>query len=89
MSDSRVLNTLAASGQSDAVHGVKVDITLYGTWAGTVELQRYIDGEWVDTGDSWTANDAIVVDGVTPYSYRLDFTRSSGTLEYDLNGALP
>jgi len=84
--DSRVSSSLAASGQSAAVHGTKVQATLSGTWTGTVKLQVDVVGTWTDTGDSWTTNQSFVVDGASPRSYRLDFTRTSGTLVFDLMG---
>lgn len=88
MSDGRVTGTLSASGQTAACHGRRLDILLSGTWVGTVKLQRYTQGAWVDTTDSWTANDFIVVDGATPADYRLDFTRSSGSVVYEMTGTL-
>ncbi len=78
--------TLAASGQSEDVIGTKVDIILHGTWVGTVKLQVYAGATsgWKDTGDEWTANGHDVAESATPHRFRLDFTRSSGTLEYDI-----
>lgn len=87
MSDSRVTGTLSATGQTAACHGRKIDIILTGTWVGTVALQRKVDAStWLDCGEAWTANDAYVVDGVTPGDYRLDWTRTSGSLVYNLQG---
>lgn len=82
-----VQGTLVATGQTAGELGSKIDISLSGTWVGTVVLQRYMSGGWQNTGDSWTANDEIYVEGATPLMYRLDWTRTSGSLVYHLNGA--
>ena len=86
MPDPRQQGTLAASGQSGEIHGKRADIALSGTWVGTVNLQRYVSGGWNNTGDSWTANAIDVVDGATHGTYRLDWTRTSGSLVYDIRG---
>ena len=87
MSDPRITGTLAATGSSDPCHGRKVDVILTGTWTGTVTVQRKSGAStWLDIGESWTANDSYVIDGATPGDYRLTFTRSSGTLQYDMWG---
>lgn len=78
--------TLASSTQTDSVIGKNLDITLSGTWVGTVALQRYVGSTWISTGDTWTANAADVAEAATPGEWRLDFTRTSGSLVYDLRG---
>ena len=85
--------SLSASNQSDSVHGVLCDIVLSGTWTGTVELQVMVKDasgveSWADTGDSWTANGAYVGDAATPRKWRIDFTRNSGTLVYELRASM-
>lgn len=84
-----VQGTLSASNQTAAELGSKLDISLSGTWTGTVKLQRFMSGAWQDTGDSWTANAQVVVEGASPLQYRLDWTRTSGDLVYHLIGATP
>lgn len=76
--------TLAASGQSQPVVGNAVDLSLSGTWTGTVKLQRFMSGGWQDTGDSWTANTEQVIAAATPQKFRIDWTRVSGSLVYHL-----
>lgn len=78
--------TLNASGQSEAEPGRTLDISISGTWTGTVKLQRWMAGAWQDTGDSWTANGEFVAEAATPVKWRLDWTRSSGSLVYDIRG---
>ena len=79
--------SLAASGQSAAIGpGRAVAITLYGTWVGTVVLQRKIGAAWYAIKEaSWTANVSTnFFVGPKPELVRIDFTRSSGTVDYDL-----
>lgn len=82
----RDTGSLASSTQSNIVIGRSVDISLSGTWVGTVKLQRYMAGDWRDTGDTWTANVEAVADSARFTQWRLDFTRTSGTLVYELRG---
>lgn len=84
MSEQSIVTTMSASGQSSDVIGNGVDLILSGTWAGTVKLQVYANGGWVDTGDSWTANDMLVIETATSHKWRIDWTRVSGTLAYEL-----
>lgn len=78
--------TLDASGQSAVELGINLDISLSGTWAGTVKLQRFMASGWRDTGDSWTANGEFLANSATRNKWRLDWTRVSGSLVYDLRG---
>lgn len=83
----RTSSSLAASGQSAVIGpGRSVNVSLYGTWVGTVKLQRKVNGDWRDIeAASWTANvSTIGMVGANPHLVRLDFTRTSGTLEYTL-----
>ena len=78
--------TLASSTQSAVVGPAKrVDVSLSGTWAGTVALQRKIAGNWF-TMESYTENSDVVVDVAARLGclVRLDFTRNSGSLVYVL-----
>jgi len=79
--------SLATSTQSTQVGRCKaVTVSLSGTWTGTVVGQRSLDDgvTWGDvSGASWTANvETQFQIGVRPVIFRLDFTRSSGTLVY-------
>lgn len=77
------------TGTSDTIsaHG-KFNISLWGTWTGTVKLQRTFDGtNWVDV-DEWTANySGWVEEPEFGVQYRLNSTTFlSGTLNYRLGG---
>lgn len=89
--------SLAATGQSDAFTaqaGRPVRVRLSGTWAGTAKVQRSDDGgsNWFDmtvNGSAWasfTANCNEEVDDPSrpDIQYRINFTRSSGTLVFRL-----
>lgn len=87
MSDSRISESLSTSTQTAACHGRKIDVILTGTWTGTVTVERRTGAStWLDIGESWTANDSYVIDGATPGDYRLNFSRSSGTLVANMWG---
>lgn len=84
-----ISQTLSSTTQTDAELGSKLDISLSGTWVGTAKLQRKINGTWVDTGDSWTANVETLAEAASPFQWRIDFTRTSGSLVVGLFGASP
>lgn len=82
-----IKETLSTSTQSSAEIGRTLDISLSGTWTGTVELQRLMGGTWMDTGDSWTANaEAFAQAAGAGTQWRVDFTRSTGDLVVNLVG---
>lgn len=75
--------SVVATGQTNPIGPAKVvSISLSGTWEGTVKGQRKIAGTWRDIeGASWTANvETSLLVAVRPHLFRLDFTRTSGTL---------
>lgn len=89
--------SLSSTTQGDvfeAQPGQLVYVSLSGTWAGTAKVQRSYDGgaTWYDMtvgGSAWasfTANCDEAVDETTRFGiqYRIDFTRTSGTLNYRL-----
>lgn len=93
-----VTGSLSATGNSAAFTpdlGRPIWVRLSGTWAGTVQLKRSTDGgtTWypITTGSGtvkgvWTGNVNAPIteetcDGAT---YRLEFTRTSGTLDYEV-----
>ena len=84
----RTSGTLAATGQSAAIGPCRAtNVSLSGTWVGTAVLQRYINGDWraID-GASWTANiETIKQVGASPYLTRIDWTRTSGSLVYEIS----
>ena len=80
--------SLATSATSNPVDGVKANVLLSGTWVGTVSLEVFSQNIWVATGKTWTANIMEVIDSASPQRWRLNFTRTSGTLVYDLQAAL-
>jgi hypothetical protein len=88
MSQQIVQDTLAISGQSDDVIGNKVDLTFSGTWTGTIALQIYASAGWQNTGDTWTANGSYLAESAQMRKWRVDFTRASGTLSYDIRSAM-
>lgn len=91
-----VSGSLAATGQSAVFTpspGRPVRLRLSGTWVGTAKVQRKDRGDatWRDMtagGAAWasfTANCNEDVDEASEDAqYRVDFTRTSGTLEYRL-----
>lgn len=80
--------TLAATGQTEPELATRLDISLSGTWTGTAKLQRKVGiTGWVDTGDSWTTNVETYLEGASMLQYRIDWTRSSGSLVVNLIGA--
>ncbi len=78
-----VSGTIAATGVSKIIAGKDVDVSIAGTWVGTVDVQRELGGEW-GTIESYTANDQVVVENATRTQVRLNFTRTSGTVSYVL-----
>lgn len=87
-SNPRQAGTLTVTGQTGQVHGKKIDIILAGTWVGTVKLQRQAGATptFYDTGDEWTANAQDVAEAASNGIWRLDWTRTSGSLIYDIRG---
>jgi len=91
-----VSGDLAATGNSDsAVFAGHFNVTLTGTWTGTALLQRSFDtgSTWstasVDgagTNASYTGNVSVVAfEPERNVLYRINFTRSSGTLTVRLS----
>ena len=97
LSGSAVSGSLASSTQSSTFQtegpGL-VSVALSGTWVGTAKVQRSYDRgtTWRDMtvgGSTWasfTANCDEPVDEAARagIQYRIDFTRTSGTLVYSL-----
>lgn len=96
LEDTRVNGSFTTTGQSATVRlSDNYSLSLSGTWAGTVELQRYDaeNSEWVTVSAptssglaSFTANIALngeEVNARTPY--RVNCTAfTSGTIKYNL-----
>lgn len=82
------VSPLTVSGQTDEVVGRRLDISLSGTWAGTAKLQRFMAGGWQDTGDSWTANAEVVAEAAGAVRWRIDWTRVSGSLVYEIRSEM-
>jgi predicted phage gp36 major capsid-like protein len=77
----QVVESLSATGAGSPVSGSgPVDISLSGTWVGTVTAQRQIGGSWRDV-QSYTQNGEFVMENATALSVRLNFTRTSGTVD--------
>jgi len=87
-----VTDSLSATGAGTTFYGVQgraVFLSITGTWAGTVKVQRSHDGgtTWSDMtagGSAWasfTANCDEIVDEAahSGLRYRVYFTRTSGT----------
>lgn len=83
-----VVESLSATGPGTPVQGFgEVDISLSGTWVGTVTVQRYLGNGWKDA-QAYTANGEYVMANArkaTPV--RLNFTRTSGTVDTVLSAA--
>lgn len=92
-----ITGSLSVSGQSAVFTpqaGREVYVRLSGTWTGTAKVQRSRDAgaTWADmtvAGTPWavfTANCDEAVDdpGHGDFRYRIDFVRTSGTLDYVL-----
>jgi hypothetical protein len=92
--------SLAATGDTSATPfypaaGRPLNLELTGTWTGTVVLKRKLPSEstWKaltingTAWGSWTANasEQAWQEGETGAAFELDFTRSSGTLNYRLS----
>ena len=92
-----IQSSVAATGQSTEVKAARgvLAITLSGTWAGTAAIQRSLDGgsNWhtvVKDSDGnlaeYTANGSFNVAVTQPSEqWRVDFTRTSGTLVVDFD----
>lgn len=85
-----------ATGQSDAftpVAGRGFDVSAWGTFVGTVQLERNIGGQWLPLTsngqqiDKWTASfSEVVSEPVYGIKYRLNCTAyTSGTINYSFN----
>lgn len=94
-SASPVTGSLSATGQSATFTpdlGRPIWVGLSGTWAGTVTLERRIgSGAWrgvtlVGAPLAWTSNinEPVFEETVEGAQYRLNFTRTSGTLDYEV-----
>lgn len=92
--------SLDATGSSaGAIFLGGFNLTLSGTWVGTVALERSFDGgtTWVTastdsagTASAYTANCSVVVWEIEAgVNYRVTFTRTSGTVVYRLSQTAP
>lgn len=85
--------TLAATGASNPIllmSGCTLNMSITGTWTGTVKMQRLIptaanpyrpsagNSNWQDV-DSWTANYENRIDVADGCWYRMYFDRTSGS----------
>lgn len=91
-SQKHAASTITATGASISVWGRRVDIKVYGTWVGTVAVQVMAqDGTTAVTPSnaqaSITANDFFTWESACQHEVRLYFTRTSGTVSYELNAA--
>lgn len=84
----QVSDSLAATGTGTAITVKNGWLSLSGTWAGTVNLQRgpNADGSWSNMTDgsgnaiALTVNTECPIDNAIPMQMRVNFTRTSGTL---------
>lgn len=95
-SSTPVIGSLSASGESPAFTpdiARPIWVGLFGTWAGTVTLERRIGsgGNWravtlAGALLSWASNinEPVYEETVSGAQYRLNFARTSGTLEYEV-----
>lgn len=84
---SPVSGAAAASGQSPVIksnRGTTFNVSLFGTWTGSVQVQRSFNGTtWLDVGSPHTANiETTVSEPEKGVSYRLNITRTTGTIDY-------
>ncbi len=77
----RTKGALTATGTMAEVVGKNVDISIDGTFVGTVAVQRNVEG-W-STIQTYTAPTEIVVENGAPTPVRLNCTAyTSGTISY-------
>lgn len=92
--------SLAATGSSSgAIFLGNFNLTLSGTWVGTVALERSFDGgatyvtcstDSIGTASAYTANCSVVCyEPEGGVFYRVTFTRTSGTVVYRLSQSVP
>lgn len=87
---SPVTGAAAVSGQSATIvsnKGTSFNLSLFGTWTGSVQVQRSFDAgvTWLDRGAAHTINvESVIEEPERGVSYRLDITRTTGTIDYRL-----
>ena len=87
---SPVSGSTAVSAQSATIKsrgGTSFNLSLFGTWTGSVQVQRSFDAgtTWLDRGAPDTANiESVIAEPERGVSYRLDITRTTGTIDYRL-----
>jgi hypothetical protein len=77
----QVSGTIAATGEGTSLAGKVVDVSISGTWVGTVDVQRAMGATW-NTIESYTGNAEVVVENATKVPVRVYFTRTSGSVDY-------
>jgi hypothetical protein len=93
MSDAtRIVSITAIGADTIDVIGNAIDISITGTFVGTVELQWFIPGHniWQSlAGMSWNAPAAVTAFAAVPGKYRLNCTAyTSGTIQGALFAAI-
>lgn len=86
VTDSSVAGSLSATGSSNSVQSKGIDISINGTFVGTVVIERYIGGGW-QIVESFTAPAERYVQNDLSRPHRVRCSAyTSGTINYVLEG---
>jgi len=81
------LTITGASQEIKSIRNTNFNLSLYGTWVGSMQLQRSFNRgvTWLDVGSPYTANvETTFFEPEGGVNYRFNFTRTSGTINFRL-----